>query len=184
MDTAGKNALKRLSKVFLIILIISLTFSVAIFIFTSRAGVSFIAVKGSSMSPTFENNDTLVLVQEKEVERGQIALVAKPKKWKDYKLNSRMIKRIVGIPNDSFSYDGKVIKVNDEVIIDLDEDGYECDAGEIGFNTVLKEDQFLILGDNKTNSLDSIRIFCDGNSDLMFLKNKNIINNGTVRYVL
>lgn len=184
MDKAGKSAVRRIFKIFIGILIVSLIFSLSLFIFTTREGVSLVAVRGDSMNPTFKDKDTLVLQQAEVPENGQIVVIQKPAKWSDYAINARMIKRLVGVPGDTFNYDGETIKINDNVLVDLKKDDYKCSKGKVGYNVKLNDDQFLVMGDNKNNSLDSVRIFCDGNSDKMFLKSKNIYNNGTVRYVL
>lgn len=183
MDLAGKNALARMTKVLVAVLTLSLILALAIFIFLTRSGLSIIAVTGDSMYPTFEDKDTILLVQEDEVERDQIIIVKKPPYWNDYTLNTTMIKRVVGLPDDLFSYDGRYMKINNEVILDTEEEGYDCEFGVLG-ETELKKDQYIILGDNKTNSLDSIRIFCDGNQNKMFVREKHIKNNGEVRFIL
>lgn len=182
MDKAGRNAVKRLMSFFMTLMIVSLIFSVSILIFLTRSGVSIIAVKGDSMSPTFNDSDTIVLIQAEEAEKGQIVILKKPKEWSEYEINENLVKRIIGVPGDTFSFDGEKIRVNDDIIINVKKDNYYCINGSIE-EKVLKEGEFLVAGDNHSNSLDSIRIFCDGYVDKMTVKSKDIENYGEIRFI-
>lgn len=181
MDKAGRSALRRIGSFIFIFTIISLMFSVAIVIFLTRSGVSIVSIKGDSMSPTFESNDTIVMVQADEIGAEQVVILRKPDTWVEYKTKEKLIKRIVGIPNDTFSFNGKEIKINDKTIIDIEKSNYHCEAEPQEFT--LKEGEFLVIGDNYTNSLDSFHVFCNGKEHDMIIDIEYIDNYGEVRFI-
>lgn len=117
-------------------------------------------VKGSSMSPNFENGDYL-LVDEfsfrlREPKRGEVIVFEPPNQR-----SSKYIKRIIALPNESIKIsngDVNIINAQGEHI--LDESFYLFDTIETFGNTeiFLKENEYFVLGDNRDFSSDS-RIF-------------------------
>ena len=120
--------------------------------------VSVTQVVGSSMSSTLESGDVLILNKFKyrfmDVERGDIISL-------EYADTKYLIKRVIGMPGDTVSIKDNTLYINGEIYIEnyLDEglvyDDFKLSS--LGFNRI-PEDMYLVLGDNREDSLDSREI--------------------------
>lgn len=119
-------------------------------------------VRGQSMEPTFENGDYLIVdeisYRFSEPKRGEVVVFRHPENP-----NQRLIKRIIGLPRETIKFeDGKIIILNENGEIVLDESGYlpsYIQTEPRSFESItLSKDEYLALGDNRPNSSDS-RIF-------------------------
>ena len=114
-----------------------------------------IEVVGSSMYPTLEDKDNLLVdkfsYRFHDPERFDIVIF--PYR---YEPNNKYIKRIIGLPGETVYIDDKgTIYINGEV---LEENyGYEVikDSGRAYEPITLGEDEYFLLGDNRNNSMDS-----------------------------
>ena len=116
-------------------------------------------VNGQSMEPNFENGDYLIVDEISyrfhDPQRGDVIVFGYPGNP-----STRLIKRVIGLPGETVEIkEGKVtiIKENTEV---LDEsqylpEGLETQPGVKGDKFSIPEDEFFVLGDNRTVSLDS-----------------------------
>jgi len=121
-------------------------------------------VKGASMEPNFHDHEYLVIdeisYRLSQPQRGDILVFKYPKDVKQY-----FIKRIVGLPGEHIKIEnGKVYLISSEgkseeiaenylpadTVTDLPLRGYS--------DIVLGQDEYFVLGDNRSQSLDS-RIF-------------------------
>lgn len=107
-----------------------------------------IQISGTSMEPTLNNRDIVLLVKSKRFERGDLCAFSYS--------NKILIKRIIGLPGDMISIDdsGNVI-INGETIDEpyLTEKSLgECD---IEFPYEVPEESFFIMGDRRDTSIDS-----------------------------
>ena len=113
-------------------------------------------VSGSSMFPTFEDKQYLIVDEISyklgDINRGDVVIFKYPLDTKKY-----YIKRIIGLPNETIDIkDGKVFVINKE-----NPDGFELDDSfiqNISKDTghyELQNDEYFVLGDNRTNSSDS-----------------------------
>lgn len=118
--------------------------------------VTPVRVDGSSMVPTLENNDILILKKyDKSIDRFDVVVINYGK--------SKLIKRVIGLP-------GETVKINvthvgnnvvSKILIngkEIDESyGYEQmrDGGIASNDVVLGDDEYFVLGDNRNNSSDS-----------------------------
>lgn len=121
-------------------------------------GISFfikpIIVKGSSMVPTLENKDYLLINKQAynlgEPERGDIVVF--PHEEGDGE-ESLYIKRVIALPGDRLVIKNGNVYINDE----LQEEEYIKNAattsGKIDF--VIPEGEIFVMGDNRENSSDS-----------------------------
>lgn len=132
-------------------------------------------VNGSSMEPTLQNEDNLIVdkisYRFRDPERYDIIVFPFQYKPKTY-----YIKRIIGLPGETVHIDSEgTIYINGEV---LDENyGKEVmkNPGRAYDPITLGEDEYFVLGDNRNDSSDS-RVEEVGN-----IKRKNIIGRAWVR---
>ncbi len=116
-------------------------------------------VKGQSMEPNFENGDYLLIDELsyhlRSPERGEVIVFKYPQN-----LTQRYIKRIIGLP-------GETVKIDNNNIIIFNQQGgqilSETDYLSPGIPTpgeiqiTLGENDYFVLGDNRTASSDSRR---------------------------
>ncbi len=116
-------------------------------------------VSGKSMEPNFHDGDYLIVDEISyridEPKRGDVIIFRYPKNTKEF-----FIKRIIGLPGERVEIkDSQIIIYNSENQsgIILDEDIYiPLDIKTTGsYNTTLKNDEYYVLGDNRSASADS-----------------------------
>ena len=108
--------------------------------------VTTIRVNGTSMVPTLQSNDIMILdeihYRFSEVRRFDIGVVAREK--------NNIIKRVIGLPGEKIEYRDNVLYINDEVVEDI----YNSTLQE-DFLCILGESEYFVMGDNRADSLDS-----------------------------
>lgn len=117
--------------------------------------VSVTQVVGNSMKSTLNDGDVLILSKASyrifDVKRGDIISL-------DYEDTKYLIKRVIGLPGDSIKIIDNVLYINGEVYEEdyLDEglDYPDFHLSDLGYDTI-PEDMYLVLGDNREDSLDS-----------------------------
>ena len=109
----------------------------------SKYIISLCVIHGSSMEPTFK--DKQIVFETKIVSKINYNDIVVIKKG-----NLKIIKRIVGKPNDKLFIKDSYLYVNDKKY-----NNYIKDAGILSDVLVLKNDEYFVLGDNINNSIDS-----------------------------
>lgn len=126
----------------------SLIVVAAIAVLVATLMLPVLQIQGSSMEPTLNDEEIVVLIKTSNLKRGQLCCFS-------YQ-NKLLIKRIIGVPGDriNITEDGFVY-VND-VLLDepyiLDRDLGECD---VSFPLYVSENHYFILGDHRSTSIDS-----------------------------
>jgi len=129
-------------------------------------------VSGSSMVPTFENSQYLIVDQIsyklEDPKRGDVVVFRYPNDTTKF-----FIKRIIGLPEETITIDGsKVsIKTKNGEQIDLDEP-YVKNESSNNMKIETAEGEYFVMGDNRAASSDS-RYW--GNLDRHFLVGKALI---------
>ena len=139
------------------ILEIAVVAIVAVFVIRSFLVQPFL-VSGSSMVPTFENGDYLLIdeltYRFRTPQRGEVVVFKYPAEPSTY-----FIKRIIGLPNERVKlHDGKITVFNPESLLgfSLDEEYlHQPFASNETLEFTLGADEYLVLGDNRLASFDS-----------------------------
>ena len=134
---------------------VKLVVIIVIILFLMIYVVSITQVVGSSMKSTLIDGDVLILSKANyrffDIKRGDIISL-------DYEDTKYLIKRVIGLPGDSIEIVDNVIYINGEVYEEdyLDEglDYPDFHLSDLGYDTI-PEDMYLVLGDNREDSLDS-----------------------------
>lgn len=122
--------------VFLIILIICLVVSKFVF--------SFAFVHGVSMSPTFSDKQLIFINKiDRNYNDNDIIIFKKNKK--------KFIKRVVAVPGDKIVIKDSCLYVNDKYYENINIEWFHFNQKDYQ----LKEEEYFILGDNLSNSIDS-----------------------------
>lgn len=154
-----------------LITVLALTMFFRLFIFRA-------VVDGESMMTTYQNGESVWVLRGPFVdyERGDVVIFDNPygeemRAWynigdlTDFKMVNKYMKRVVGVPGDTVHIYGDLVEVNGELV---NEEG----QGNLNKINTLKEDEtyvlgdteYLVLGDNRLESLDS-RYFGAVNKD-------------------
>ena len=141
-----KNIVKEILS-YVIVIVIALL--IKIYIFTP------VKVDGDSMYPTLLDGEIMFLNEIgyhlNGVERFDIVVVTKN--------NKRLIKRVIGLPGETVEYKDNILYINGEEVKeefkhgktdDFKLEDIECE--------IIPEGYYLVLGDNRENSLDSRKI--------------------------
>lgn len=153
-----------------------------------------VSVEGSSMQPTLHNNDYVFLWRQGNYERFDVVVFEAPNFSDDNK--EYYIKRLIGLPGDYIKYENDKLYIDGEYyeetfLIDAKEtnryngnytndfnlDGI-CSLSNTDCNIdgkiIIPEGYYLVLGDNRPNSLDS--------TELGLIKSDRFI--GEAKYIL
>ena len=88
-----------------------------------------------------------------------------------------LIKRIIGLPGEHIKYVDGNLYINDQIYndkFDLNQITDNFDLKKLGFD-VIPDNMYLVLGDNRTNSLDS------RSTKVGLIKKEDIIGKATIR---
>lgn len=108
--------------------------------------VTPIMVSGESMVPTLDGGELMLLKKyDTDYERFDIVVVNKNVE------GDNLIKRVIGLPNETIKYRNNKLYINDELLEDVYAYG---DTGNFREMT-LGEDEYFLMGDNREISLDS-----------------------------
>lgn len=116
-------------------------------------------VRGSSMEPTFEDGEYLLIDQLsyhfRAPRRGEVIVFRYPLQPSQF-----FIKRIIGLPGDNVTIGEGTVKIQNDKLPQggvLDESGYLPDGLRTGGQTqvTLGPDEYFVLGDNRPASSDS-----------------------------
>jgi len=135
-----KEFIKDMLKYFICIIII---FIIALYV------VGLQQIVGNSMEPTLKNGD-VIFINKLSDNYKRVDIVSLYHDDTKY-----IIKRIIGLPGESVEIKNNKIYINDEIIEDYVK-AYTSDfkLSEIGYQKI-PEDHYFVLGDNRTNSMDS-----------------------------
>lgn len=141
--------MKKIKNILSYVIVILLALLIKEFVFSP------IKVNGTSMYPTLNDGDLMILNEIgyhiNGVKRFDIVVVNKN--------GDKIIKRVIGLPGDSIEYKDNKLYINGE----YQEENFthatthDFKLEEIGYDKI-PEGYYFVLGDNRTNSLDSRKI--------------------------
>ncbi len=150
-----KSSLKESVYSFVVTLVVVLAIVLPIRAYIAKPFI----VKGSSMDPTFETWDYLIVDEatynfRKDPERGDVVIFKAPTSKGTY-----YIKRVIGLPGETVKIvNGEVVIINKKF-----KEGYSLDEPYISpenksyknLELTLKDDEYFVMGDNRAGSYDS-----------------------------
>lgn len=126
--------------------------------------VTPVKVTGSSMDDTLSDGEIMVLnkiaYKTNAIRRFDIVVVKKG--------DSRIIKRVIGLPNESLEYKNNILYINNKEI----EEPYtrkktnDFNITSLGYKTI-PDKCYIVMGDNRTVSLDSRELGCIREKDIL-----------------
>ncbi|MCI5552722.1 MAG: signal peptidase I [Tenericutes bacterium] len=128
--------------------IIVIIFALLFFIFV----MGLQQVIGPSMNPTLNEGDIIItnkfIYRFKSLERNDVVVISQDEKY--------MIKRIVGLPGETVEYQNNDVLINGKAYKETftNSETEDFTIQDLGYD-VIPEDMYLVLGDNRENSLDS-----------------------------
>ncbi len=107
-----------------------------------------VRVDGASMKSTLLDGDILVLNKlDKSFERFDIVVVSVN--------NTKIVKRIIGLPNEKVEYNDNVLYINDKPITQFFFETDDFSLKELYNIETLPDDYYFVMGDNRKVSSDS-----------------------------
>lgn len=115
--------------------------------------VSVQQIMGPSMKPTLNNGDIVLLNKFQyrlfDVKRNQIIAL-------NYKDTKYMVKRVIGLPGEKIEFKDNTLYINDKAYKEpfiKDVKTSDFSLKDINYD-VIPKDMYLVLGDNRENSMD------------------------------
>lgn len=127
---------------------------IVVVLFTVIYVVTLEQVIGPSMSPTLNNGDVVLLnkfiYKFSDIKRGEIVSL-------NYSDTKFLIKRVIGLPGEYVEIKDNQVYIGDKILNEYYLDNAKMSnfsLNDLGFN-VIPKDMYLVLGDNRENSMDS-----------------------------
>ena len=114
------------------------TLVVLTFIFNLYFSIAFVV--GDSMYPTYHDGQLLLTTRHYTIERFDVVIISK---------GEFLIKRVIGLPNETIAYKDNVLYINGERV----DDPYNTVTED--FEVTLGDNEYFCMGDNREDSLDS-----------------------------
>lgn len=140
-----------------------------------RSQVAVVKVHGSSMAPTYNNGDIVIIKRNQDYKRGDLVVFEAPKSWMTNENGeSLFLKRIAAVGGDSLDSSSDGLLVNGQLVRKHTGECSLSDSSEV----LLPYRKLLVLGDNVMSSNDSYSQMCEGNEEILIDEN-SIIETGT-----
>ncbi len=133
-----------------------------------------IFVDGVSMTPTLDDGDWIIVYKTSDIETGDIILTNT-----DNEYNLRLIKRAVAFGGDTvdIDFDSGELFVNGEKVTEPYKSDDPTVKGDVDFPLIVPEGCIFVLGDNRSNSVDSRY------SQVGFVESEDVIGKVFMRFL-
>jgi signal peptidase I len=136
---------------------ITLALALAMMILFQTFAFQAFLVPSTSMEPTLQVGERILVNKFAPVERGDIVVFTDPDNWLTPEQGGFLVKRVVGVGGDKIyccNVSGN-LEVNGQ---NIEESSYILDAGrtdQINFDVTVPKGKLFVMGDNRNNSPDS-----------------------------
>lgn len=121
--------------------------------------VTPIVVNGPSMMDTLHDKDIMILdklgIKIKEIKRFDIVVIDA--------MDTKIIKRVIGLPGETIEYKDNKLYIDGKLI----EDSYGSQVTYDFDSVKIPNDMYFVLGDNRTDSVDSRILGCISKKDIL-----------------
>lgn len=184
LDTTTRKTVLTTSLLMALALAIIIGAIIFAFVFSSKLPHQY-TVRGESMAPTLSSGQVIELshADGDAISAGDVVVFEPPVEWKASVTQKEVVKRVVAVGGDQvdlirgIEYGG--LWVNNERVTELPLD-YECENKGASF--ILEEGTVLVLGDNVSNSSDSLTRLC-GNAPVYAVPVENVLDYGEIKVV-
>ena len=132
---------------------------VAIVTFNITKSFAILHINGESMFPTYTDGDIVIVKKNKEPTTQDIIIFVAPQSWSEDFGGKQFIKRIVASEGDTVHLKDSYLKVNNEEPLFIDRPFCMIDDVKV----TIEENKYFVLGDNISNSNDSLTQMCLNN---------------------
>lgn len=146
--------------------------TIIVVLFIAVYVVSVQQIMGPSMKPTLNNGDIVLLNKFQyrlfDVKRNQIIAL-------NYKDTKYMVKRVIGLPGEKIEFKDNTLYIDDKAYNEpfiRDVKTNDFSLTDLGYD-VIPKDMYLVLGDNRENSMDG--------RDFGLIKKKDILGKASIR---
>lgn len=123
-----------------------------------------VRVNGTSMDTTLKDGEIMILnkikYKFKSIERFDIVVV-------NYN-GEKLIKRVIGLPGETLKYVNSTLYINDEEVDEYfkNQETLDFDIKDLDYD-VIPDNCYMVLGDNRRDSLDSRYLGCIDKKDII-----------------
>ena len=132
---------------------------VAIVTFNITKSFAILHISGESMFPTYTDGDIVIVKKNKEPTTQDIIIFESPQSWSEDFGGKQFIKRIVAGEGDTVHFKDSYLRVNNEEPLFIDRPFCMIDDVKV----TIEENKYFVLGDNISNSNDSLTQMCLNN---------------------
>jgi signal peptidase I len=143
------------------------------------SGYHFFYVQGNSMAPTLSDGDTVLIKKDNDLAKSQVVVFRFPEQWENpFNEDSLLIKRVIAVEGDTFSYSGRVFTVNGKKY--PLPDNYNCKTEKTTYTKTLGKNEMIVFGDNVSQSADSRFFYCRDNTEGFIVSTDLIVSSGRI----